>query len=77
MVDCSVTETETLKQVFPSLDIYYCIFHVGQAWERKLRELHNVSTKMFDCPYCNHAYRFPRLNAYFFHFCICVFSHYL
>ncbi|KAF9079089.1 hypothetical protein BGX23_005099, partial [Mortierella sp. AD031] len=36
------TETETLKQVFPSLDIYYCIFHVGQAWERKLRELHNV-----------------------------------
>ncbi|OAQ33601.1 hypothetical protein K457DRAFT_28823 [Linnemannia elongata AG-77] len=42
MVDCSITETETLKIVFPSLDIYYCLFHVGQAWERKLRELHGA-----------------------------------
>ncbi|KAG0195507.1 hypothetical protein BGX28_001241, partial [Mortierella sp. GBA30] len=35
MVDCSVVETEALKQVFRSLEIYYCKFHVGQAWERK------------------------------------------
>ncbi|KAF9991833.1 hypothetical protein BGZ80_008861, partial [Entomortierella chlamydospora] len=43
MVDCSVVETEALKQTFRSLDIYYCKFHVGQAWERKMRNLHNVS----------------------------------
>jgi len=43
MVDCSVVETEALKQVFPSLNIYYCTFHVGQAWERKMRQHYDVS----------------------------------
>jgi len=43
MVDCSVVESEALKQVFPSISIYFCVFHVGQAWERKLKQLHNVS----------------------------------
>ncbi|KAF8944945.1 hypothetical protein BGZ46_006144, partial [Entomortierella lignicola] len=43
MVDCSVVETEALRQVFHSLDIYYCKFHVGQAWERKMRDLHTVA----------------------------------
>lgn len=44
MVDCSVAETEALKRAFPlpPMEIYYCAFHVGQAWERKMRELHNV-----------------------------------
>ncbi|KAI7832858.1 hypothetical protein BC939DRAFT_9182 [Gamsiella multidivaricata] len=43
MIDCSVVETEALKQTFRSLDIYYCKFHVGQAWERKMRDLHSVA----------------------------------
>ncbi|GJJ78543.1 hypothetical protein EMPS_10902 [Entomortierella parvispora] len=42
MVDCSVVESEAIARVFRRMDIYYCSFHVGQAWERKLRELHNV-----------------------------------
>ncbi|KAG0283605.1 hypothetical protein BGZ98_006251, partial [Dissophora globulifera] len=43
MVDCSVIETEALKQVFPNVSIYYCSFHVGQAWERKMKQLHPAS----------------------------------
>ncbi|KAK3805237.1 MAG: hypothetical protein JOS17DRAFT_768795 [Linnemannia elongata] len=44
MVDCSVAESEALKRAFPlpSMEIYFCSFHVGQAWERKLRELHDM-----------------------------------
>jgi hypothetical protein len=42
MVDCSQAETEALRQTFRALDIYYCSFHVAQAWERKAKELHGV-----------------------------------
>lgn len=43
MVDCSQTETEALLMSFRTLDIYYCSFHVAQAWERKAKEFHGVS----------------------------------
>ncbi|KAI7816126.1 hypothetical protein BC939DRAFT_470251 [Gamsiella multidivaricata] len=43
MVDCSQTETEALRQSFKTLDIYYCSFHVAQAWERKAKEYHGAS----------------------------------
>ncbi|KAF8906390.1 hypothetical protein BGZ58_006294, partial [Dissophora ornata] len=38
MVDCSVVESEALKQVFPNAAIYYCLFHVGQNWEKRLKK---------------------------------------
>jgi hypothetical protein len=43
IVDCSVAKTEALGQVFHAHDIYYCSFHVGQAWDRKMREHYDVS----------------------------------
>lgn len=51
MVDCSVAETEALNQSFYAHDVYYCSFHVGQAWERKMRQLHDVSKEVvyFEC----------------------------
>ncbi|KAI7830773.1 hypothetical protein BC939DRAFT_439045 [Gamsiella multidivaricata] len=42
MVDCFQTETEALRQSFKTLHIYYCSFHVAQAWERKTKEYHGV-----------------------------------
>ncbi|GJJ71900.1 hypothetical protein EMPS_04257 [Entomortierella parvispora] len=43
MVDCSQAESEAIYQAFmTSVDIYYCTFHVAQAWERKSKELYGV-----------------------------------
>ncbi|KAK3804606.1 MAG: hypothetical protein JOS17DRAFT_670160, partial [Linnemannia elongata] len=49
MVDCSVAETEALDQSFRAHDVYYCSFHVGQAWERRMRLHHDVSKEVKTC----------------------------
>lgn len=43
MVDCAITESEAIKAIFPKASIYYCHFHVGQIWERKMRDTCTVS----------------------------------
>lgn len=35
-IDCSDTETTAIRNIFPSCDIQYCLFHVSQAWNRQL-----------------------------------------
>jgi hypothetical protein len=38
MVDCSVTESAAIVKAFPGSSIYYCHFHVGQLWEKRLKQ---------------------------------------
>ncbi|KAG0218945.1 hypothetical protein BGX31_011471, partial [Mortierella sp. GBA43] len=38
MVDCAITESEAIRAIFPESSIYYCHFHVGQIWERNMKE---------------------------------------
>jgi len=37
MVDCAVTESEAILDVFPEASVYYCHFHVAQIWERHMK----------------------------------------
>ncbi|KAF9581288.1 hypothetical protein BGW38_001750 [Lunasporangiospora selenospora] len=38
MMDCSPIETEAVQAIFPQAVIYYCLFHVAQIWERRMRK---------------------------------------
>jgi len=38
MIDCSLAETNSLKQIFPETHVQYCDFHVSEAFKRKVNQ---------------------------------------
>ncbi|CEP08726.1 hypothetical protein, partial, partial [Parasitella parasitica] len=38
MIDCSPTEIAAIKEVFPSVDILLCHWHIKRAWEAHIRK---------------------------------------